>query len=173
MKKLIAIGALLVSASVFAENNPVSSKQTMMQHGNMNTEVGTIQLRDKITPEQKVQIGKIKLKYQKKNQREMLKIREIDIDIEKEMLAEKIDSKKIEKLIDKKASVSSKIQKNLIDYRIYIKEKFGVNIVSGMMKGSNQMMENMDKKTMGNMDQMMNSMHKMTKSINQETQIQE
>jgi len=164
MKKLIAIGALLVSVSVFAENNPVSSKRPMMQHGNMNTEVGTMQQMDKITPEQKVQMDKIKLKYQNKNQREMLKLREIGLDIEKEMLAEKIDSKKIEKLIDKKASVNAKIQKNLIDYRIDIKEKFGVNIMSGMMKGSNQMM--------GNMERMMNSPHKMTKNINQETQIQ-
>jgi len=167
MKKLIVTTMLLTSMLAFSENVSMPTIG-MMQQQNMNMGTGMMQQMDKLTPEQKIQMEKINLEYQKKNQEYLLRIKQIDLKIETEMLAEKIDTKKIGSLIDKKVSLQSRIQKNMINHRIDIKKKFGINIMQGMMQGSNNNM-NMNQMT-SNMNQMMNDMnqmHEMMKNMNQ------
>jgi Spy/CpxP family protein refolding chaperone len=152
MKKLIVTTMLLTSMVAFSENVSMPVKTGMMQQLNMNMGTGMMQQIDKLTPEQKIQMEKINLEYQKKNQEYLFRIKQIDLKIETEMLDEKIDTKKIGSLIDKKVSLQSRIQKNMINYRIDIKKKFGINVMHGMMQGSHNNM---------NMNQMMNDMNQM------------
>ena len=148
------------------QSGMMQKQNEMMQQSKMGMGYNAMQQTVALSPEQKIQLEELHLKYLNKVQDDMLKIRELNLELEKELLAESIDTKKIDKLIDKKAQLQAKIEKNMIDYKIEAKEKFGISISGGMMLGYGQMMGGMDG-MMKNMGNMMNGMHQMMGSSDQ------
>jgi hypothetical protein len=173
MKKLVITAMLLSSMAAFAENGGTTYKNgmiqqqsgmmqqqnQMMQQSKTGMGYNAMQQTAALSPEQKIQLEELHLKYLNKVQDDMLKIRELNLELEKELLAESVDTKKIDKLIDKKAQLQAKIEKNMIDFRIEAKEKIGISISGGMMWGYGQMMGGMN--NMNSMHQMMGNMHEM------------
>ncbi len=171
MKKLIVIAALSFSMVAFAKNHGLDSKPGMMKQTNMKA--GMTQQMNQLNPDQQLQLEKLQLKYQNKNQEYMLMIKKVDLEIEKEMSAEKVDTKKIGKLVDRRAQIQTKMHRSMINYRLDAKEKFGMDTMGAMMGTSGKMTGNMDQmmsnmnEMMKNMSQMMNNMHEMMGGMNQ------
>ena len=59
----------------------------------------------------------------------MLDIKEIDIQIKKDMLNESVDTKKIVRLIDRKSILLADKEKEMLKFKIEAKEKFGIKMM--------------------------------------------
>lgn len=148
MKKIIAVLSVVVSAGAFAQTMDHSAHGNMdhskMNHGGMTNQVSNL------TPEQQTEYNALHTEHKADMQKTMLNIKEIDLKIQKEMLAENPDQKTIDKLIDQKAKFQAEKQKDMLSFKIEAKEKFGIEMMGGMMNGDKKckMMGKMDSKGM-------------------------
>lgn len=133
MKKIIAVLAIVVSAGAYAQgysnthgNHPSNSHRGSMMSQQM----------ENLTPEQQEEFSKLYNKQTNKMRRSMLDIKEINLKIQKEMLAETPNQKNINKLIDQKSNLQAQRQKDVLNYKIDMKEKFGVEMRGHMGSGN-------------------------------------
>jgi len=133
MKKIITILAVVVSAGAFAQAIDHSS------HGNMNAgskhSKGVMSQITNLTPEHQEEYNELHSQHRAHMHKTMLNIKDIDLKIQKEMLAEKPNQKDINKLIDQKAKLQAEKQKHMLSFKIEAKEKFGIEMMGGMMNG--------------------------------------
>jgi Spy/CpxP family protein refolding chaperone len=129
MKKMVAIMVLSISAVSFAKtgmqgntNMGRTGKQTMMQ-----------QQMVVLTPEQQKEFYKMNDSHMKQTKSYIIQMRETDLDMQKELLKDKPNIKKLNKLSNKKAAFEMKMEKEKLNYRIQMKEKFGVDSFQGNM----------------------------------------
>lgn len=133
MKKIIAILAVVVSAGAFAQTMDHSahgnSDTVDMEHGRMMNQVVNL------TPDQQAAYNDLHNKHRADMQKAMLDIKEINLQIEREMTAEKPNQKNINKLIDQKAAIQAEKGKSMLNFKIEAKEKFGIEMAGKMMNG--------------------------------------
>ncbi|MCS5422902.1 MULTISPECIES: hypothetical protein [Psychrilyobacter] len=152
MKKLIAVLAVVVSAGAFAQDNSapkINQGASGMQGNNMMSQMNSLTL------EQQKEFNEMKTTQMVKNKKVMLDIKEINIKIQKEQIAEKPNQKKIGQLIDKKSKLQAQQQKDSIKFNIDVKEKFGIEMMgdkSCKMMGKMKDVKGMKSGKMKNMD---------------------
>jgi hypothetical protein len=146
MKKMLIIGILALSATSFSNSVPVDhSAHSKAEIKSENTEKsGMMNQVNNLSPEQKKAYHAIHEKHMAKMKKITLDIKEIDIQIKKEMLNENADSKKINRLIDKKSILLADKEKEMLKFKIEVKEKFGIKMMDGMM-GKGKKCKMMDK----------------------------
>ncbi|WP_372713523.1 Spy/CpxP family protein refolding chaperone [Ilyobacter sp.] len=130
MKKTIGILALIISTGAFAQNNDYNNtgdKQTEGRKHKMSMQ----QEIEKLTPEQQEELRTMQEKNMKENMKIMLSIKEVDIQIKKEMLNEKLNTKKIEQLIDQKSKLHATQEKSMLKFMLEVKSKFGIELMMG------------------------------------------
>lgn len=154
MKKIITILAVVVSAGAFAKAIDHST------HGNTTTgrnhSKGMMNQISNLTPEQQTEYNALHTEHKADMQEVMLNIKEVDLKIQKEMLAEKPNQKNIDKLIDQKAELQAQKQKDMLSFKIEAKEKFGIEMMGGMMNGDKNCKMKGSKGTMNSKDAPMN-----------------
>ncbi|WP_319370681.1 hypothetical protein [uncultured Ilyobacter sp.] len=135
MKKMLIIGILALSATSFANSASVDhSSHNKTEIKSENTEKsGMMNQINNLSPEQQKEYHAIHEKHMAKTKKNMLDLKEIDIQIQKEMLNEKTDSKKIDRLIDKKSILLADKEKEILKFKIEMKEKFGIKMMDSMM----------------------------------------
>jgi Spy/CpxP family protein refolding chaperone len=143
MKKMLIIGILALSATSFANSASVDHS------AHNNTEIkseksGMMNQIHNLSPEQQKEYHAIHEKHMAKTKKIMLDLKEIDIQIQKEMLNEKSDSKKIGRLIDKKSILQADKEKEMLKFKLEVKDKFGIKMMDGMM-GKGKKCKMMDK----------------------------
>ncbi len=130
MKKIIAVLALVVSAGVLAQGGTGNGKT---RGGHMHNNRGGMMMHyENLTPEQQAEFNELHAKHRNDMQRSMLDIREINLKIQKEMLADKPNQKNIDKLVDQKSKLQAQHQKDMLKFRLEMKEKFGIEMMGGM-----------------------------------------
>lgn len=151
MKKIIAVLAVVASTGAFAQgySNYHRNNSSGVNHnhrGGMMT-----QQVENLTPEQQKEFSKLHGKHRDSMRTAMLDIKDVNLKIQREMLAETPNQKNINKLIDEKSKLQAKKQKDALNYRLEMKEKFGIEMnghmggkgcvsTKGRTKGSNRMM---------------------------------
>ena len=133
MKKLIAVLAVVaVSTGAFAQDHSAHTGQQGtegMQKNNMMNQMNSL------TETQQKELTEMKAKQMTNHKKTMLDIKEVNIQIEKEQLAEKPSQRKINQLIDKKSKLMAQSQKDSLKFKIDVKEKFGIEMTGKMMMG--------------------------------------
>lgn len=130
MKKMVAIMALSMSAVSFAKaGTPVNSNVKNTGQQVMRHQQAVI-----LTPEQQKEFYEMNQEAMKISKSYMIQIRETELDMQKELLKDKPNMKKLDKLINKKAAFKIKREKTMLDYRIQLKEKFGIDNFHGAMR---------------------------------------
>ncbi len=130
MKKIIAVLALVVSAGALAQGGTGNGKT---RGGHMHNNRGVMMMYyENLTPEQQAEFNELHAKHRNDMQRPMLDIKEINLKIQKEMLADKPNQKNIDKLVDQKSKLQAQHQKDMLKFRLEMKEKFGIEIMMGM-----------------------------------------
>jgi Spy/CpxP family protein refolding chaperone len=130
MKKMVAIMALSMSAVSFAKaGTPVNSNMKNTGHKIMRQEQIVV-----LTPEQQKEFYKMNEEHMKDSKLYMIQIRETELDMQKELLKDEPNMKKLDKLINKKAAFKIKREKEMLNYRIQLKEKFGIENFRGAMR---------------------------------------
>ncbi len=130
MKKIIAVLALVVSAGALAQGGTGNG---MTRGGHMHNNRGGMMINyENLTPEQQAEFNELHAKHRNDMQRSMLDIREINLKIQKEMLADKPNQKNIDKLVDQKSKLQAQHQKDMLKFRLEMKEKFGMEMMGGM-----------------------------------------
>lgn len=151
MKKIIAVLAVVASTGAFAQgySNYHGNNSGRMNH---NQRGGMIaQQIESLTPEEQREFSELHDQHRDEMRAAMLDIKEINLKIQREMLAETPNQKNINKLIDEKSKLQAKKQKNALNFRLKMKEKFGIEMKGhmggkgcmssrGRSKGSNRMM---------------------------------
>ncbi|MBC2851858.1 hypothetical protein H5J22_10670 [Cetobacterium sp. 8H] len=118
MKKLLFIGTFIISALSFSADTTTKDTQTMMSGRPMQCETCPMMSSDQMMGQNKM-MGKhmmnVTPEMQKEMQKEMILIKEKNLEIQKEMLENKVDWNKIEKLnkeiADIKAGMQTKMMK--------------------------------------------------------------
>ncbi|WP_320046289.1 hypothetical protein [uncultured Ilyobacter sp.] len=140
MKKMVVIMVLSMSAVSFAKagaqvnSNMRNTGQQIMKHQQIVV----------LTPEQQKEFYKMNQEAMKKFKSYMIQIRETDLDMQKELLKDKPNMKKLDKLINKKAAFKIKREKEMLNYRIHLREKFEIDDFHGAMRQN--MMNNTGRK---------------------------
>lgn len=132
MKKLIAVLAVVVSAGAFAQDNSANTGQQGMEGMQKNNMMNQM---NSLTEAQQKEFNEMKTKQMTNQKKTILDIKEVNIQIEKEQLAEKPNQKKINQLIDKKSKFMAQSQKDSLKFKIDVKEKFGIEMTGKMMMG--------------------------------------
>ncbi len=111
-----------------------------------------------LTPEQQAEYNELHGKHRAAMQKSMLEMKEINLKIQKEMLAEKPNQRNINRLVDQKSKLQAQKQKDMLKFRLEVKDKFGIQM-GGMMNGDKkcEMMGEMGSKGMKMEGMMMNS----------------
>jgi len=135
MKKIVAVLAVVVSAGAFAQTMDHSAHGNINNSGQMN-HGGMMQQMNDLTPEQQAEFNTLHAKQMKEKQKTMLDIKEVNLKIQREMIAENPNQKNIDKLIDQRAKLQAKNQKDMLNFRLEMKEKFGIEMMGGMMKSN-------------------------------------
>ena len=130
MKKMVAIMVLSMSAVSFAH----SGSQTNSNVKNTGQQVMRHQQAVVLTPEQQKEFYEMNQEAMKISKSYMIQIRETELDMQKELLKDEPNMKKLDKLINKKAAFKIKREKAMLDYRIQLKEKFGIDNFHGAMR---------------------------------------
>ncbi|UUV20026.1 hypothetical protein NRK67_16710 (plasmid) [Fusobacteria bacterium ZRK30] len=135
MKKLIAVLAVVVSAGAFAQDNSPQQMNQMSSEMNGNGMMSKMNQMNSLTETQQKELTEMKSKQMTNHKKTMLDIKEVNIQIEKEQLAEKPNQRKINQLIDKKSKLMAQSQKDSLKFKIDVKEKFGIEMTGKMMMG--------------------------------------
>lgn len=145
MKKLIAVLAVVVSAGAFAQDNSAQQMNQGSPEMNKNGMMSEMNQINTLTETQQKEFNEMKTAQMLKNKKIMLDIKEVNIEIQKEQIAEKPNQRKIGQLIDKKSKLQAQNQKDSIKFNIDVKEKFGIEMMGKMMMGDKtcKMMDNM------------------------------
>ncbi|GLI55249.1 hypothetical protein PM10SUCC1_07640 [Propionigenium maris DSM 9537] len=151
MKKIIAVLAVVVSTGAFAQgySNYHGNNSSRMNHNHRGSMI--TQQVENLTPEQQKEFSELHSKHRDRMRAAMLDIKDVNLKIQREMLAETPNQKNINKLIDEKSKLQAKKQKDALNYRMEMKEKFGLEMNGhmggkgcmsnkGRSKGSNRMM---------------------------------
>lgn len=128
MKKAIGILALIISTGAFAQSNGYDNAGDKQIEGRKH-KVSMQQEIEKLNPEQQEEVRTMQEKNMKENMIIMLSIEEVDIQIKKEMLNEKLNTKKIEQLIDQKSKLYATQEKSRLKFMLEVKEKFGIELM--------------------------------------------
>lgn len=145
MKKLIAVLAVVVSAGAFAQDNSAQQMNQGSPEMNGNGMMSKMNQMNILTEAQQKEFNEMKTAQMLKNKKIMLDIKEVNIQIQKEQIAEKPNQRKIGQLIDKKSKLQAQNQKDSLKFNIDVKEKFGIEMMGKMMMGDKicKMMDNM------------------------------
>lgn len=132
MKKIIAVLAVVASTGAFAQgfSNYHGNNSSGVNHnhrGGMMT-----QQVENLTPEQQKEFSELHGKHRDSMRAAMLDIKDVNLKIQREMLAETPNQKNINKLIDEKSKLQAKKQKDALNYRLEMKEKFGIEMKGHM-----------------------------------------
>lgn len=127
MKKTIMILTAVISVGVLARGTGYHMNGT----GSMSGSRGMMVQYDNLTEQQQTEFNKLHTEHRNDMHRSMLDIKEIDLQIQKELLAEKPDQKKIDSLIDKKTKLNAQHQKDMLEFRLQMKEKFNIEMTGG------------------------------------------
>ncbi len=162
MKKLIGILALTTSALTFAQNGNINQTAQMNNTNTMPMQRqmgGMMQQMNNLTPEQQAEYNELHGKHRSAMQKSMLEMKEINLKIQKEMLAEKPNQRNINRLVDQKSKLQAQKQKDILKFRLEVKEKFGIEMMGGMINDDKKcgMMGEMGSKRMKMEGTMMNS----------------
>ncbi len=162
MKKLIGILALTTSALAFAQNGNMNQTAQMNNTNTMPMQRqmgGMMQQMNNLSPEQQDEYNELHGKHRAAMQKDMLEMKEINLKIQKEMLAEKPNQRNINRLVDQKSKLQAQKQKDMLKFRLEVKEKFGIEMMGGMMNDDKKcgMMGEMGSKGMKMEGTMMNS----------------
>lgn len=161
MKKLIGILALTISALAFAQNGNMNQTAQMNNTNTMPTQRqmgGMMQQMNNLSPEQQAEYNELHGKHRAAMQKSMLEMKEINLKIQKEMLAEKPKQRSLNRLVDQKSKLQAQKQKSMLKFRLEMKEKFGIQM-GGMMNGGKKcgMIEEMGSKGIKTEGMMTNS----------------
>lgn len=140
MKKIIAVLAVVVSAGAFAQTMDHSAHQnhrsnTQRDHSAHQNHGGMMSQIDNLTPEQQAEYNELHAEHRSEMQRSMLDIKEVNLKIQKEMLAETPNQKNINKLIDQKSKIQAENQKSMLNFRLEMKEEFGIEMMGSKKCG--------------------------------------
>lgn len=127
MKKIIAILALTISAGAFAMNHSNHGNMNSNTHMNHSGHRMMTQI-ENLTPEQQAEYNDLHIQHRSDMQRIMLDIKEVNLKIQREMMAANPNQKNIDKLIDQKAGLQAQRQKDMLNFRIESKERFGIEM---------------------------------------------
>lgn len=122
MKKLIVMG-LLLSTMAFAKENGNNNFQGPEQ---MKGEPMKEMQIDTLTEAQKNELKNLREIHKKSTELLVIELKEKDLAIAKELLADKTDWVKIEAIIKEKANVNAKLELQMLKNRVELKEKFGI-----------------------------------------------
>lgn len=122
MKKLIVMG-LLLSTMAFAKENGNNNFQGPEQ---MKGEPMKEMQIDTLTEAQKIELKNLREIHKKSTELLVIELKEKDLAIAKELLADKTDWVKIEAIIKEKANVNAKLELQMLKNRVELKEKFGI-----------------------------------------------
>ena len=141
MKKIIAVLAVVVSAGAFAQTMDHSAHQnhgsnTQADHSAHQNHGGMMNQVNNLTPEQQTEYSDLHAEHRSEMQKSMLDIKEINLKIQKEMLAEKPNQKNINKLIDQKSKIQAENQKSMFNFRLEMKEEFGIEMMGNKNCGT-------------------------------------
>ncbi len=149
MKKIIAVLAVVASTGAFAQgySNYHGNNSARMNHDHRVTMMQV----ENLTPEKQKEFSELHSKHRDEMRAAMLNIKEINLKIQREMLAETPNQKNIDRLIDEKSKLQTKKQKDALNFRLEMKETFGVEMnghmggkgcmsSKGRAKGSKRMM---------------------------------
>lgn len=145
MKKMLVIMTLVISATSFANMNGQKAnigKQEIMQKEISN-----------LTKEQQKEFYEMNRAARKKIQGYKIQIEETEIQIKKELLKDKPNTKKLDKLSEKKASFKAGLEKYMVQHRIQVKEKFGDILPGHERRGENNLQERRNLKNRKNFNQ--------------------
>ena len=138
MKKILLIGLALTSLA-FAKgnydgnNNDKEYGQGQNQGKQMNQMQNTT-----LTEAQQKELATLRDAHQKVTAPLVITLKEKDLAIDKELLADKINWTKVETLTKEKAAIESQLDVLRLKNRVEIKEKFGIN-VGGFGNGKGKM----------------------------------
>ena len=145
MKKIIAVLAVVASVGVYAQNQTMdhSAHQNMgntthqeINHSAHSKRGGMMMDQvNNLTPEQQEEFNELHSKHRVDMQRSMLNIKEINLEIQRELTAEKPNEDNINRLIDEKAKLQADNQKEMLKFKVGMKEKFGIEMMGKMMNG--------------------------------------
>ena len=127
MKKIIAVLALVVSAGAFAQgySNFHGNNSTNMGHRHRGAMAQQV---ENLTLEEQKEFSELQSQHRDEMRETMLDIKEINLMIQREMIAENPNQKSINKLIDEKSKLQAEKQKDMLKYRLEMKEKFGLEM---------------------------------------------
>ncbi|WP_319370896.1 hypothetical protein [uncultured Ilyobacter sp.] len=128
IKKIVVIMVLSISAVSFAKAR-LAGNSNIKNSG----QKFIMQQMVVLTPEQQKEFYKMNDAAMRKSQNYMIQIRETDLNIQKELLKDKPNIKKLNKLSNKKAAFEIKREQELLKHRIRVKEKFGIDNFKGAM----------------------------------------
>ena len=144
MKKLIAIMAVVISAGAFA-NGHMNNSESNKKNNNHNTHNKggckgqmTKQL-ESLTAEQQEEFNALHKEHMDSMKLVSLNMKEINLQIEKEMLAENPNQTNLNKLIDKKSNLQAEMQKERLSFKLEMKEKYDLDIRGNMGHHKNRM----------------------------------
>ncbi len=141
MKKKIIVGVFIISALSFGANNfhktnNMSNPQYSKQNMNSSRNCASLLNSANLTEEQRTEVIALVNKNQEKNYSESLALKEMSLEVEKLLLAEKVDWKKVKSLNQKIALKKADMQTSNMTFRKEIEDKYGIsarNHHSGMM----------------------------------------
>lgn len=125
MKKLIVMG-LILSTMTFAKENSNNFQGPEQMKGEPMKEMQV----DTLTEAQKTELKNLRETQKKSTELFMIELKEKDLAIAKELLADKPDWSKIETIIKDKATISAKLELQMLKNRVELKEKFGIKFSS-------------------------------------------
>lgn len=144
MKKIIAVMAVVISAGAFAnghmnhsENNNKNNNHNTHSKGGCKGQM-TQQL-ESLTAEQQEEFKILHEEHMDSMRLTKLNMKEIDLQIQKEMLAENPNQTNLNKLIDKKSNLNAEMQKERLNFKLEMKEKFDLDIRGNMGHHKNRM----------------------------------
>lgn len=132
MKKLLVLGMAL-STMAFAKGNFNNNSNQKDQKGQgtpmRETQVSTL------TEAQQKELATLRDAHQKAMAPVILNVKEKELAIQKELLADKINWTRVEALTKEKADIEAKLEVQRLKNQVEIKEKFGINVGGFGMKG--------------------------------------
>lgn len=140
MKKIVAIMAVVISAGAFANghmNHSENNNNTNHSRGRCNGQM-TRQL-ESLTTEQQDEFNALHSEHMDSMKLARLNMKEIDLQIQKEMLAEKPNQTNLNKLIDKKSDLQAEMRKEALNFKLEMKEKYDLDIRGNMGHHKNGM----------------------------------
>lgn len=127
MKKIIAVLAVVVSAGAFAQGYSNYHGNNGVNRGHNHSGVMSQQI-ESLTPEEQREFSELQSAHRDDMRAAMLDIKEINLKIQREMLADTPNQKNISRLIDEKTKLQARKQKDALNYRLEMKEKFGLEM---------------------------------------------